>query len=109
MPAALQKLKAMGVARRAVIHCPEAGYGLDEANRFCHVPSLRLPEDYIKGTVGAGDAFCAGVLYAAYKEMPLAEALHLGCCTAAASLWGLPIARSFSTTIVSEPNTRLLG
>lgn len=86
MPAALQKLKAMGVARRAVIHCPEAGYGLDEANRFCHVPSLRLPEDYIKGTVGAGDAFCAGVLYAAYRELPLAEALHLGCCTAAASL-----------------------
>jgi len=26
-----------------------------------------LPEGYIKGSVGAGDAFCAGCLYGIYK------------------------------------------
>ena len=30
------------------------------------MPSLKLPQGYIKGTVGAGDAFCAGCLYAIY-------------------------------------------
>ena len=41
---------------------------------------------YIQGTVGAGDAFCAGVLYAAAHELPMDQALKLGVCTAAASL-----------------------
>ena len=36
--------------------------------------------------MGAGDAFCAGILYGAEMEMNLAEALKLGVCTAAASL-----------------------
>lgn len=86
VPAALQKLKEMGVAVWAVIHCPEAGFGLDENGVYCACESLSLPEGYIKGTVGAGDAFCAGVLYAAHSGLPLAQALQLGACTAAASL-----------------------
>ena len=40
----------------------------------------------VKDTTGAGDAFCAGVLYAAETDMPLPEALKLGACSAAASL-----------------------
>ncbi len=86
MPAALQKLREMGVAVWAVIHCPEAGFGMDETGAYCESTSLALPQGYIKGTVGAGDAFCAGVLYAAYSGLALPQALHLGNCTAAASL-----------------------
>jgi len=62
------------------------GCGMDETGAYYEVPSLKLPEGYIQGTVGAGDAFCAGVLYAAEKELPMEEALKLGACTAAASL-----------------------
>ena len=86
MKAALQKLKALGVSTWAVIHCPEMGCCIDEAGNYFEMPSLRLPEGYIKGTVGAGDAFCAGILYAAEKNLPMPEALKLGACTAAASL-----------------------
>lgn len=86
MPLALQKLKEMGVSTWAVIHCPEIGCGIDENGKYWAVPSLKLPKGWIKGTVGAGDAFCAGILYAAYKEMPMEEALKLGACSAAASL-----------------------
>jgi len=86
MKPALEKLKEFGVAQWAVIHCPEVGCGIDEKGNYYEVPSLKLPAGYIKGTVGAGDAFCAGILYAAYKEMPMAEALKLGACSAAASL-----------------------
>ena len=86
MEEALRKMKELGVSTWAVIHCPEGGYGLDEKNHFVTVRSLKLPEGYIKGTVGAGDAFCAGVLYGAEKGWGLAESVRLGTCAAAASL-----------------------
>ena len=86
MKPALEKLKEFGVKEWAVIHCPEVGCGIDEKGDYYEVPSLKLPVGYIKGTVGAGDAFCAGILYAAYKEIPMADALKLGACSAAASL-----------------------
>ncbi len=86
MPLALKKLKELGVSTWAVIHCPEVGCGIDENGVYWEVPSLKLPKGYIKGTVGAGDAFCAGILYAAEKQIPMGEALKLGACSAAASL-----------------------
>ena len=86
MKEALERMKELGVSTWAVIHCPEGGYGLDEENRYVSLPSLRLPEGYIKGTVGAGDAFCAGVLYGAQKRWALPESIRLGTCAAAASL-----------------------
>jgi sugar/nucleoside kinase (ribokinase family) len=36
--------------------------------------------------VGAGDAFCSGVLYGAWRGMDLAEAIELGTAAAACSL-----------------------
>ena len=86
MPAALKKLKELGVSTWAVIHCPEVGCGIDEQGTYFEVPSLKLPKGYIKGTVGAGDAFCAGILYAAEKQLSMQEALKIGACAAAASL-----------------------
>ena len=47
---------------------------------------MNLPVDYIKGKVGAGDAYCAGVLYAAYKEQSIIEAMKLGTASACCSL-----------------------
>ncbi len=86
MPAALAKLKELGVSTWAVIHCPEIGCGMDEKGEYHEFRSLTLPAGYIKGTVGAGDAFCAGVLYAAEKGLSMDEALKIGACSAAASL-----------------------
>ena len=86
MLAALKAMKALGVSTWAVIHCPEGGYGLDENDNYVEVPSLHLPKGYIKGTVGAGDAFCAGVLYAAWNGDGLREAIELGTASAACSL-----------------------
>lgn len=86
MEAALRRLRELGVSTWAVIHCPELGCGLDESGRYHEVPSLRLPEGWIRGTVGAGDAFCAGILYAAEKQLSMEQALKLAACSAAASL-----------------------
>ena len=84
IPEALKAMKALGVSTWAVIHCPEGGYGMDERDAFVEVPGLKLPKGYIKGSVGAGDAFCSGVLYAAWKGMGLREAIELGTAAARA-------------------------
>jgi len=83
---ALEKLKSSGVSAWTVIHSPEGGFGLDVYGNFEEVPSLDLPIGYIKGTVGAGDAFCSGVIYGAYKDMNLRESLEMGTAAAACSL-----------------------
>ena len=86
LPAALRAMKDMGVSTWAVIHCPEGGYGLDERDNYISLGSLVLPEGYIRGSVGAGDAFCAGVLYGAEMDWGLDRAIDLGIAAAAASL-----------------------
>lgn len=86
LPVALTKLKELGVSTWAVIHCPELGCGINEKGAYHEVPSLKLPKGYVKSTVGAGDAFCAGVLYGADTGLNMEKSLKLAACTAAASL-----------------------
>lgn len=86
MPEALRKMKELGVSTWAVIHCPEVAMGLDENDQLVEVPSLKLPDGWIKGTVGAGDAFCSGVMYGAWKEVGMQAAIELGTACAACSL-----------------------
>ncbi len=86
IPEVLMKLKALGVKRWAVIHAPEGGFGIDEAGEYVEVPSLKLPEGFIAGTVGAGDAFCAGVLLGAHRGENLRLAIENGVAAAACSL-----------------------
>ena len=86
MHLALTKLKDMGVSTWAVIHAPEGGFGLDEHDRYVQELSFELPKGYVKGKVGAGDAFCAGVLLAAHNNLDLAQALHYGNASGVCSL-----------------------
>ena len=76
----------MGAKDNVVIHCPEAGFLLDNKGGFYTVPSHELPKGYIKGKVGAGDAFCAGILYALYNGMGAEESLVLANCAAECNL-----------------------
>ena len=77
-----------GVSERVIIHCPEAGFCLNAAGEFTVVPSIKLDKGYIKGTVGAGDAFCAGCLYGIYSgyddKRILEFASGAACCNLAA-------------------------
>ncbi len=86
LPATLRAMREMGVAEWAVIHSPEGGFGMGKDGAFIERASLRLPEGYIRGSVGAGDAFCAGVLYAAEQDWTLERAVDLGIASAAAAL-----------------------
>ena len=84
---ALSELCRLGVSDWAVIHSPRISYGLDrEAEKFFTVESLKLPEGYVKGTTGAGDAFCSGILYGLQARWSLGEAMRLAVAAAACSL-----------------------
>ncbi len=75
-----------GVKDVAVIHCPEGGFAMDAEGNFAAVPSLALPSGYIKGSVGAGDAFCAACLYCLYKNIDLVKMLEIASCASACNL-----------------------
>lgn len=86
LPKALAALFELGVSEWAVIHCPEGGFGMDKEGKLYSCGQIGLPKDLIKGKVGAGDAFCAGVLCAAHRGMDLGKALLLANCAATMSL-----------------------
>jgi sugar/nucleoside kinase (ribokinase family) len=81
-----EALFGLGVKEQVVVHCPEMSVSLDSAGTFAAVPSLKLSSGWIKGSVGAGDAFCAGMLYAFLKGMPADEGMRLASCCAVANL-----------------------
>ena len=74
----MKKLFAYGVKEKVIVHCPEKGFCLNNDGTFTAVASVKLPKGYIKGSVGAGDAFCAGALVASYKELSLKDCLLYG-------------------------------
>ena len=67
LPKIAQALKAMGVGEKVIIHKPDCAVCLSDAG-LTVLPSYALPNGYIKGTTGAGDAFCAGALYGIYEN-----------------------------------------
>ena len=84
---ALYELHRLGVSKWAVIHSPKHNYGYDATlDEMVCVDSLKLPQGYIKGTTGAGDAFCSGILYGAHCGDTLENSMKLAIACAACSL-----------------------
>ena len=50
--------------------------------------SLRIPKEEIKGSVGAGDAFCAGCLYGLFNNYSDTQLLEFASAAAACNLFG---------------------
>jgi sugar/nucleoside kinase (ribokinase family) len=50
------------------------------------VPAYAVPENFIVGTTGAGDAFCAGALYGIYQNKTDKEILEFASAAAVAAL-----------------------
>ncbi|HVV74099.1 MAG TPA: carbohydrate kinase family protein, partial [Verrucomicrobiae bacterium] len=79
-------LLQQGVRELVVIHFPEGAFARTRKGDDFWQPSLKLPPEYIRGTAGAGDAFCSGVLLGLHEEWDLQRCLLTGVCIAAASL-----------------------
>ena len=80
-----EKLKEYGVKNRVIIHTSEIGVCLSN-DGFCYLPSYELPKGFIKGTTGAGDAFCSGALIGIYRGLSDLEILSLASNSATSAL-----------------------
>lgn len=91
----MKKLFSYGVKEKVIVHCPEKGFCLNKDGVLTAVDSVKLPKGFIKGSVGAGDAFCAGSLYSIYNEYTDEETLKfsnlvaVSCLSAADSISGI--------------------
>ncbi len=83
---ACKKLIALGVQELAVIHHPDGAVAVTASGETTMRPSINVPPGDIKGSVGAGDAFYAGVLFGIHEDWPIARCLDLGNAAAATSL-----------------------
>lgn len=79
------RLQELGVKEKVVIHKPDYAVCLS-GQEYTQVPSYKLPEGYIKGTTGAGDAFCAGTLIGIYKGWSDREILEFASACAVMAL-----------------------
>ena len=85
---AMAKTADAGVKEKVIVHCKEASLLLDvKTGEFVYVPSLKIPKEEILGSVGAGDAFCAGCLYGLYNEFSDKQILEFASSAAACNLF----------------------
>lgn len=82
----MEKFIEYGVSDKVIVHCCEGGFALSPDGTFTVVPSLELPDDYIKGSVGAGDAFAAACLYSLYNGYDDQHMLEFASAAAALNL-----------------------
>ena len=85
--ATMEYMAQQGVHGKVVVHCKKAGFALDvPSGVFTSVASLDIPPQVIKGSVGAGDAFCAGTLYGIYNGYDKKHMLEFASSVAAISI-----------------------
>ncbi len=84
---AMERTMECGVADKVIVHSKEAGFCLSRESGFTAVPSLKLDPEQIKGSVGAGDAFCAGCLYGIYYGFTDSQILEYASAAAACNLF----------------------
>lgn len=84
----MDKMAACGVKDKIIVHSKACSFILDvKSSEFLMIPSLKIPAEKIKGSVGAGDAFCAGCLYGLYNHFSDAQILEFASAAAACSLF----------------------
>ena len=82
LPKVAEYLFEKGVAQLVVIHFPEGGFAMRRNGEQLSTDSFPVSSSEIKSTVGAGDAFCAGALYAIHEGWPLADLLNFASANA---------------------------
>ncbi|MEM6460735.1 MAG: carbohydrate kinase family protein [Pseudomonadota bacterium] len=91
------ELLASGVNRAVVIHCPQKALWCDRNGSAIWARAEFLQPGQIVSLVGAGDAFCTGLIYGLHENWVPARCLALAHATARASLKGATCAEAIPT------------
>jgi sugar/nucleoside kinase (ribokinase family) len=83
---AARGLLAAGVRQSVTIHFVEGAVSVQKDGTAHRQGSVRLPEGFVKGATGAGDAFAAGLLLGLHESLPQPECLRTAVCAAAMCL-----------------------
>ena len=86
---ALEEMFSAGLREKAIVHSKEAGFCLSADGTFTQLGALQIEKEKIAGSVGAGDAFCAGCLYGLYNGYSDLQILELASAAAASSLFAV--------------------
>ena len=85
---AMIKMAESGVKDKVIIHTKTVSFAYDvRTGSFTRVASLKIPKEEIKGSVGAGDAFCAGCLYGLFNSYRDRQLLEFASAAAACNLF----------------------
>lgn len=86
MHRAAEALIACGVGEWAIIHAEEGAFALHARGEAIWKGAVNVPPSDVRGAVGAGDAFAAGVLLALHEGLSMEACLVQGHCVAASCL-----------------------
>ena len=75
-----------GVREAVVLHTPEAAFGLKASGEGTWRAAHILPEGFIRGSAGAGDAFFSGIVAGVHEGWDLGESLGFANAAAASCL-----------------------
>ncbi|UCF38903.1 MAG: carbohydrate kinase family protein [Acidobacteriota bacterium] len=75
-----------GIGELVTIHFPEGAYLRTQRGDMVIQCAFAIPKEQIKGTAGAGDSFCAGLLYGLHQGFTLTDCMEFATCAGALSL-----------------------
>ena len=76
----------MGVLKWVFLHYQHGVLAMNSKKETIYQPGIQLPDEAIKGMVGAGDALAAGVLLGIHEDFGIKRSVELGVCAAASCL-----------------------
>ena len=82
-------LHQLGVRTATIVHCAERAVWIGQDGDAHVIDAVPLPPAEIASTLGAGDAFCAGLLYGIHEGMSAVRCVSLAMAVARASLKGV--------------------
>jgi sugar/nucleoside kinase (ribokinase family) len=83
---ATELLLNLGILQWVIIHFSSGAIAMSKQGEKIYQKGICVPMESIKGTVGAGDAFAAGVLAGIHENWSMEECLVSGVSVAASSL-----------------------
>jgi sugar/nucleoside kinase (ribokinase family) len=72
------RLLGMGVGELVAIHFPQGAVAVTRSGQTCGQGSYAVPKAQVVSALGAGDAFCAGMLYGLHEGYDLPMCIKLG-------------------------------